>query len=155
MYNDLVTLQSHQHLQLSLYVILIGAWWYLIVVLIYISIMTDDEHLFMCLWRESHSVMSLWPHGLYSPWNSPGQNTRVGSHSLLKEIFPMQGSNPGLPYCRQIPYQLSHQQSPRIPKWVVYPLSSLSSQSRNQTEVSCIAGGFFTSWTSRRALSCA
>jgi len=44
-----------------------------------------------------------------SPWNSPGQNTGVGSHSLLQEIFPTQALNPGLPYCRQILYQLSHQ----------------------------------------------
>ena len=47
--------------------------------------------------------------GLYSPWNSPGQNTGVGSLSLLQGIFPSQGLNPGLPHCRQILYQLSHQ----------------------------------------------
>ena len=49
-------------------------------------------------WSVNHSVMSnsLWPHGLHSPWSSPGQNTRVGSHSLLQGIFPTQGSNPGL-----------------------------------------------------------
>ena len=46
-----------------------------------------------------------------SPWNSPGQNTGVGSFSLLQGIFPTQGSNPGLPHCRQILYQLSHQGS--------------------------------------------
>ena len=47
----------------------------------------------------SRSVVSdcLRPHGLYSPWNSPGQNTGVGSLSLLQGIFPTQGSNPGLP----------------------------------------------------------
>ena len=44
---------------------------------------------------------------LYSPWNSPGQNTGVGSLSLLEGIFPSQGMNPGLPYCRQILYQCS------------------------------------------------
>ena len=38
--------------------------------------------------------------GLYSPWNSLGQNTGVGSLSLLQGIFPSQGSNPGLPHCR-------------------------------------------------------
>ena len=53
---------------------------------------------------------SLWPHGLYSPWNSPGQNTGVGGLSLLQEIFPTQGSNLGLPHCRQILYRLSHLQ---------------------------------------------
>ena len=45
------------------------------------------------------------------PWNSPGQNTGVGSCSLLQGIFPTQGLNPGLPHCRQIFYQLSHQES--------------------------------------------
>ena len=45
---------------------------------------------------------SLWPHELCSPWNSPGQNTGVGSLSLLQGIFPTQGSNPDLPHCRQI-----------------------------------------------------
>ena len=44
----------------------------------------------------------------YSPWNSPGQNTGVGSLSLLQGIFPTLGLNPGLPHCRQILYQLSH-----------------------------------------------
>ena len=59
---------------------------------------------------ESHSVVpdSLQPHGLYSPWNSPGQNTGAGSISLLQGIFPTQGSKPGLPHCRRILYQLSH-----------------------------------------------
>ena len=60
----------------------------------------------------SHSLVSdsLQCHGLYSawllcPWNSPGKNTRVGSHSLLRGIFLTQGSNPGLLHHRQI---LSH-----------------------------------------------
>ena len=51
---------------------------------------------------------SLWSHGLYSPWNSPGQDTGVGSLSLLQGIFPTQGSNPGPPHCRWTLYQLSH-----------------------------------------------
>ena len=63
-------------------------------------------------WRIFHSL--LWftqskSHGLYSPWNSPGQNTGLGSFSLLQGIFPTHGLNP-----------FSH-----------------------------IAGGFFTSWTTR------
>ena len=52
---------------------------------------------------------SLRPHGLYSPWNSPYQNTGVDSLSLLQGIFPTQGSNTGLLQCRQILYQLNHQ----------------------------------------------
>ena len=55
---------------------------------------------------------SLRPRGLYSSWNSPGQNTGVGSLSLLQGIFPTQGWNPGLPHCRRILYWLSHQGSP-------------------------------------------
>ena len=55
---------------------------------------------------------SLWPHGLYSPGISPGQNTAVGSLSLLQGIFPTQGSNPSLPHCKRILYQLSHKGSP-------------------------------------------
>ena len=73
----------------------------------------------------NRSVMSdsLQPHGLYSPWNSPGQNTGVVSLSLLHGIFLTQGSNPGLPHCRQILYQLSHKGSLRILEWVDYHFS--------------------------------
>ena len=65
---------------------------------------------------ESRPVVSdsLQPHGLYSPWNSLGQNTGVGSLSLLQGIFPTQGSNPGLLHRRQTLYQLSHKGSPYI-----------------------------------------
>ena len=97
---------------------------------------------------ESHSVVSdsLRPYGLYSPWNSPGQNTDVGSLSLLQGIFPAQGSNPGFPHRRQILYQLSHQGSPRIWEWVAFPFSNGFSRPRNWTRVSRIASRFFTNW---------
>ena len=102
---------------------------------------------------ESCSVVSnsLQLHGLYSPWNSLGKNTGVGRLFLLQGIFPTQGSNPGLPHCRQILYQLSHKRSTRIMEWVAYPFSSRSSQTRNKTSVSCTAGGFFTNWAIREA----
>ena len=58
--------------------------------------------------KVAQSCPTLRPHGLYSPWNSPGQTTGVGSLSLLQRIFPTQGSNPGLPHCMRILYQLSH-----------------------------------------------
>ena len=93
----------------------------------------------------------LWPHGLYSLWNSPGQNTGVGSLSLLQGIFPTQGLNPGLPHCRRILYQLSHKGSPRLLEWVAYPFSRGSSRARNWTRVSCIAGRFFTNLAMREA----
>ena len=62
--------------------------------------------------KVAQSCLTLRPHGLYSPRNSPGQNTGVGSLSLLRGIFPSQGSNPGLPHCRLILYKLSHKGSP-------------------------------------------
>ena len=49
----------------------------------------------------------------FCPWNSPVKSTGMGSLSLLQGIFPTQGSNPGLPHCRQILYRLSHQGSPQ------------------------------------------
>ena len=102
-------------------------------------------------WKLLSVSKSLQPHGLYSPWNSPRQNTGVGSLSLLQGIFPTQGSNPGLPHCRQILYQLSHKGNPGILEWVPYPFSSRSSWPRNQTRVFCIAEGFFTNWAIREA----
>ena len=110
---------------------------------------------FLSFESESHSVLSssLWPHGLYGPWNSPGQNTGVSSLSLLQGIFPTQGLNPGLPLRRQILYQLSHKGSPRILEWVALPFSSRSSQPRSGTGFSCIAGGFFTNWAIREQLN--
>ena len=87
----------------------------------------DDEILLdcsrSCIWitgsmheSESCSVVSnsLPPHGLYSPWNSPGQNTGVGRLSLLQGIFLTQGLNRSLLHYRQILYQLSYQGSPKV-----------------------------------------
>ena len=64
--------------------------------------------------RERLPTPVFWPgkfHGLYSPWNSPGQDTGVGSLSFLQGTFPTQGSKPGLPHCRQILYQLSQREA--------------------------------------------
>ena len=64
----------------------------------------------VCVISENGSVMSdsLRLHGLYNPWDYLGQNTGVGSLSLLQRIIPSQGLNPGLPHSRRILYQLSH-----------------------------------------------
>ena len=68
----------------------------------------------MCVRVLSHSVVS----DFVTPWTAPRQaplsmgfsrkDTKVGCHSLLQGIFPTQGSNPGLPHCRQILYRQSH-----------------------------------------------
>ena len=62
---------------------------------------------------------SLWPYGLYPtrllcPWDFPGKNTGASCHFLLQGIFQTQGSNSGLPYCRQTLYPLSQEGIPKI-----------------------------------------
>ena len=99
-------------------------------------------HAFHTSWEMlSHVWLCATPRTIYISWNSPGQNTGVGTHSLLQGIFPTQGSNPSLLHCRQILYQLSHKESPRILEWIAYSFSSGSSWPGNQARVSCIAGG--------------
>ena len=91
--------------------------------------------------------------GFFTIWTTrKPKNTGVSSLSLLQWIFPNQESNQGLLQCRQILYHLSHQGSSRILEWVAYPFSSGSSQTRNWTRVSWIAGRFFTNWTTRETL---
>ena len=80
----------------------------------------SDFHFHFHLFSQSSSAQfsrsvvshSLRPHGLYSTWKYRGQNTGVGSGSLLQGIFSTQGLNPGLLHCRQILYQPSYQGSP-------------------------------------------
>ena len=71
---------------------------------------------------------------LLRPWNFPGKSTGVGCHFLLQGIFPTQGSNPGLPHCRQTLYPLSHQGSP-------YPSKTLSKNCRGRNTSKLILGG--------------
>ena len=117
-----------------------------------LSSMSPDLFLLLLFESESRSVMSdsLQPHGLYSPWNSPGQNTGVGKPFPSSGDFPNPVIKTGVPHCR-ILYQLSHQGSPRILELVAYPLSRGSSQPRNPTGFSFIEGRFFTSWATREA----
>ena len=61
--------------------------------------------------KVAQSCLTLKPHRLYSPWDSPGQNTGVDSLFLLQGIFLTQESNWGLLYCRRVLYQLSYQVS--------------------------------------------
>ena len=80
---------------------------------------------------------SLRSHGLYSPWNSPGQNTGVGSLSLLQGIFPTQESNQSLLHCRLILYQLSYHRlslskSPTFPVLLADGYISHSQRKENQ-----------------------
>ena len=99
------------------------------------------EFYFLLMPQITHG--DLKPHGLYSPWNSPGQNTEEGSLSLLQRIFPTQGSKPGLLHCRWFLNELNHKGSPIILEWVACPFSTGSSRLRNWTRASCIESGFF------------
>ena len=93
----------------------------------------------------SHSVVSdsLQPHGLQPPrllcpWNSPGKNTGVGSHSRFFSESSTKGLNPGLLYCRQILYHLSHQGSPISDNIKTrFHLNSIKCYGRKQVSYMC------------------
>ena len=107
-------------------------------------------------WKLLSLVRQLVNHGLYSPWNSPGQNTKVCSLSLLQGIFPTQGSSPGIPQWSRILLELSHQGSQRMLAWVVYPFSSRASQKLNFSQklnwFYSFAGRIFPNWAIRKVL---
>ena len=69
----------------------------------------------LCLVAQSClTLWTVWPMDPLSSsvqMDSPGKNTGVGCHALLQRIFWTQGSNPGLPHCQQILYDLSYQGS--------------------------------------------
>ena len=127
----------------------------------------------MWFWRYkvkvAQSCLTLRPHGLYTvhgilqvrilervaiPFSRGSSQPRDQTHWRSHQC----GSNPHwrriLYQLRWILYQLSHHGSPRILEWVPYPFSRASFQPRNQTGVSCIAGGFFTSWATREEIKC-
>ena len=101
-----------------------------------INVTQNSERICLKLWTvhlteevsesESRSAISdsLQPHGLYSPWNSPGQNTGVGNLSLFQGIFPIRKSNQGLLHRRWILYQLSYYGTSN-PKTAKYTYSSM------------------------------
>ena len=65
------------------------------------------------------------------PWEFLGKSTRVGCHFLLQGIFLTQGSNPGLPHCRQMLYHLSHQGSPENYKTLIKEIKDDTNRWRN------------------------
>ena len=62
--------------------------------------------------KVTQSCPALRPHGPYSPWHSPGQNSGVGSLSLLQGIFPTQELKRGLLHCRRILYNWAIREGP-------------------------------------------
>ena len=78
----------------------------------------------LCLTLEPHRM---WPVRLLCPWNSPGKNTEVGSHSFLQGIFLTQGLRLGLLHCRQILYIWANTYIPstmlryyNIQRWLIH-----------------------------------
>ena len=143
---------------LCIYIYIFHVMVFLVYIHIYVHICICT-YVYMCGLSGSVMSDSLQRQGLQHtrllcPWDSLGKNTGLGCHALLQGIFPTQGSNPGLPHCRQILHWLNHKGSSRILEWIAYPFFRGSSQPRNQTGFSCIAGGFFTSWVTREAYVC-
>ena len=72
----------------------------------------------VCVWLATQSCPTLCdpmdcsPLGSSDDGDSPGKNSGLGCHALLERIVPTQGSNPGLPHCKQILYHMNHQGSP-------------------------------------------
>ena len=93
-----------------------------------LTIIITSQYVLWC----TQSCPTLWdpmdcsPPGFPVYGDSPGNNTGVGCHVLLQGIFPTQGSNPGLPYCRWILYHLSQQGSPLGFQYSYTGVSSLS-----------------------------
>ena len=111
-------------------------------------------------WKWSRSVMSysLWPHGLQPtrllhPWDFPGKSTGVGCHCLLHwHLVKSSRSCPILCNsmdCNPRGSSVHGLLQARILERVAYPFSRGSFRPRNRTGVSCIAGGFLTSWAIR------
>ena len=88
--------------------------------------------LFSWIESESRSVVSssLWPHGLSVLGVLWARILEWVAFPFSRGSFPTQRSNPGLPHCRWILYQLSQKGSPRILEWLAFPFSMGSSQSR-------------------------
>ena len=128
--------------------------------LIWLEVLPKSMHLFpdiqdsvlcVCSVLSLCDLMSCSPPGSSVHGDSVGKNTGVGCHALLQGIFPTQGSNPGLPHWRCI-LSLGPIEPPEKPKNTrvgILPFSRGSFRPRNQTASSCIAGGRFTTWTTR------
>ena len=101
--------------------------------------------------KVTQSWLTLRSYGLYSPSNSPGQNTGVGSLFPSPRDLPNTAIKPRSPTLQTDSLPAEPPASPRRLEWVAYPFSSRSSRPRSRTRVSCIAGGFFTNWTTRKA----
>ena len=109
------------------------------------SVIKNITHVFECcgggrglLTKPCPTLVTQWTIACQAPLSMdfPGKNTAMSCHFLLQWIFLTQGSNPGLLYCRQILYQLSHQGSPYLRQYllnlvlILYQAVSISKYSK-------------------------
>ena len=76
----------------------------------------------------------------------------LSSYSFFLLKVKVKVAQSSLTLCNPMDYTVHGILQARILDWVAFHFSRGSSQPRDQTQVSCIAGGFFTSWTTREAL---
>ena len=127
---------------------------------VFCSLQLSDIPLYLCtvccaVFSRSVVSNSLWLYGrqptrLLCPWGFSRQEKGSGLPCPPSGDLTNLGMELRSPALQQdFFYHLSHQGSPRILNWVAYPFSMETSQLRNWTEVSCISGGLFTSWTTQ------
>ena len=104
---------------------------------------------------QSHPVMSnsLQPHGLYILWNSPGQNTGVGSLCPSPGDLPNPGVEPRFLTLQADSLSAEPQRKSKNTGVGSDPFSRESSQPRNRIRVSCIAGRFLTELSGKWVLA--
>ena len=98
---------------------------------------------------------TLWTVARQAPFSKEILQSRILGWVAMpssKGSSQLRDRTPSLLHWKRILYRLSHQGSPRILGWVAVPFSRGSSQPRDWTQVSCIAGRFFTIWTTKEAL---
>ena len=104
-------------------------------------------------WRKHPALCAVLSHSVVSDWNSgtPGNVARQAPLSMgILQARILEWT----PTLQADSLPSGPQGSPRTLEWVAYPFSRVSSQPRNQTGISCIAGGFFISWATREARKC-
>ena len=105
-------------------------------------------------WKKSLSCVwlfvTLWTGArLLCPWDFPGNSTGVGCHCLLQ--MKVKVSHSCLTLWHPMNYTIHGILQVRILEWIAFPFSRGSSLPRDWTQVSHIAGRFFTSWATREA----
>ena len=90
--------------------------------------------------------------GWFTSWPSCARLHHISQNSVQSKTKVKWKSLSHVTFCNPMNYMVHGILQARILEWVAFPFSRESSQPRDQTQVSCIAGRFFTSWATRKAL---